>query len=95
MRIISLVAIALVPLALAHCTALPRTDYHWVKAGGDMPTLSADWRDCVRANSLTSRVESTTTADGGQVLHADGVDPDRAVACMKGRGWMLDGVAPG
>jgi hypothetical protein len=65
------------------------------EAGGDMPTLNADWRDCVRANSLTSRVENATTADGGQVLHADAVDPDRAVACMKGRGWTLDGTKPG
>jgi len=95
MKIIPLGAIALVPLVLAHCTVLPRTDYHWVKAGGDMPTLNADWSECVRANSLTSRVESATTADGGQVLHADGVDPDRAVACMKARGWTLDGTKPG
>jgi hypothetical protein len=94
MRIIPSGAVALVPLVLANCTEMPRTNYHWVNAGGDMSTMNADWLACVAANSYGSRIADTNT-DGGQILHADGVEPDKVVACMKGRGWMLNGTVPG
>jgi hypothetical protein len=79
-------------LVLAGCasTPLPLTYHHWVKAGGSMPMLNTDWRDCTAANSDASRVVS-----GGdetpEVVHVDRLDWDRAADCMKARGWTLTG----
>jgi hypothetical protein len=82
----------LLALLLAGCasTQLPLTYHHWVKAGGSMPMLNADWRDCTAAHSDASKVVS-----GGdetpEVVHVDRLDWDRAADCMKARGWTLTG----
>lgn len=84
-------------LLLAGCAgtrSLPLSYQHWVKAGGNMPMLNADWRDCTRANSVLSRVVSGG-GETAEVVHVDQLDVGLAVECMKGRGWTLDGIVPG
>lgn len=77
-------------LLLSGCASeMPRTLYHWTKAGGDSGAMTADWRDCVAANSASSRPVD------GVTVRAEAVDPGRAVDCMKGRGWALTGSEAG
>jgi hypothetical protein len=90
MRMLSLAVVVLAPSVLAGCAGqeMPRTYYHWVRPGGNPEAVNADWRDCVGVNSTASRID-------GDVIHADAVDPDKATACMKARGWTLDGSRAG
>jgi hypothetical protein len=75
-------------IILAGCAGLemPRTYYHWMKAGGNAAGLDSDWRECVGVNSSSSRI-----IEGG-VVRAEAVDPGKVVECMKGRGYSLDGT---
>lgn len=82
-------------LLLTGCAAvpMPRTSYHWTKAGWNAQTMDADWLSCVQANSAAAQVLDATAAV--RVVHADAVDPDRAIDCMKARGYTLTGTTPG